>query len=485
MKDRTIGVLAVIGAVVLGVSIVPNQGWAQTGSTVEIWAEDSEISQAWDTVIKAKICPRPIPDVVGKDAVEDPETGQIVDPGSEVVVSLFLAGPNDSDTVLFEQTVDSRDWCTVPAGWGFTPEEPGLYTFYATAEWSRDGIVEIRSDEVTVLVKPAIFSSGTEVLAENPVIERLLDWSADGESILASYYEEDETGDIRWEVLALMSTDGQTVEKIEMPGTFNGFWNARFSPSGDSILIVAKMLGEDDTAVFSYSLDGGLLTIAESRPDGHIDSAVWLDAGRIAYGEEFGDYEEGEAGYALWVASSDGTGIEKLYEFTWTDNMSMEVNDSKDGKSLLLARIKALGFPRLEHTLFVFDVETKESAIIPHSADMDNPRFSPAGDIVLYDIGLGYRTPGGPIEIVSIDGTLRETLDTGQKIPGDNPSSFVVSPDGRYVVALGTIDAKGVLTRTELAHPMPEFGAVLALVLSTAVACMVVLTRFSGRWRLL
>jgi Tol biopolymer transport system component len=444
-----------------------------------IWSEEAEISQAWTTDILGTICPTTPSDTA--EVITDPETDQIADPGSGVTISVFVMEPGSSAfSLLDETTEDSLRWCDV-GGWRFWPETAGVHTFYAIARWTSDGeMVEMRSNEISVTVKPPIFgASSVDVLSENVTVERLLDWSPDGESILASYYEENEGGETRWEVLALMSPDGQTVEKFEMSETFDGIWDARFSPSGDAILMVARLSGKDNTKVFNYDPDGGLLAIAESRPDGHIDSAVWLDANRIAYGEEFGDYEEGTAGYAIWTANPDGMGTEELYEFTWTENESMELHDSKDGKTLLVTRTKAVQVPIREVTLFTFNVETKESSTILHLDDISIPRFSPAGDIVLYDIGPGYKTPGGPIEIVSIDGTLRETLDTGQKIPGDNPSSYVVSPDGRYVVAIATVDAQGALTRTELAHPMPEFGMLTMLLLSTIFGGIILSFRIS------
>lgn len=65
-------------------------------------------------------------------------------------------------------------------------------------------------------------------------------------------------------------------------------------------------------------------------------------------------------------------------------------------------------------------------------------RFSPSGDNILFDDGPGYRTPGGPISIVSADGAWSETLYTGQLVfdPSySDPTSYAVSPDGRFIAA--------------------------------------------------
>jgi Tol biopolymer transport system component len=200
-----------------------------------------------------------------------------------------------------------------------------------------------------------------------------------------------------------------------------------------------------------------------------VNSAVWLAEELVVYGEELLNEEREVTGYNIWLSHTDGADVQKLYEFELDKSESMIINDSsKDGKRLLLSKTKAFEFPRIEGNLMIFDIETKSFNTILYPDYTRIPRFSPAEDLVLYDIGQGYKTPGGPIEIIAADGTFRETLHTGQAESGDDPTSYVLSPDGKYIVTIVEKWGSGnkTLVITELIHPMPEFGTLPVLVIS-------------------
>ncbi|HEX7032916.1 MAG TPA: hypothetical protein VF172_07945, partial [Nitrososphaera sp.] len=196
----------------------------------------------------------------------------------------------------------------------------------------------------------------------------------------------------------------------------------------------------------------------------------------IAYGEKILDADGSAVGYRIWLLQ--GTEAKVLYETEFEGDDNIVINDSdQDGKRLLVVKTRAYGFPHLDRNLTTFDIETGEFTTISQYIE-DYPRFSPAGDLVIFDDGPEYRAPGGPIRIVSVDGAFMENINTGEPELGYDPYSFVVSPDGRYIVTL--MNAK--LIRTELIHAVPEFGNISLMIAAVgAVSVLVVLSRIGKK----
>ncbi|HEX7032499.1 MAG TPA: hypothetical protein VF172_05815, partial [Nitrososphaera sp.] len=262
-------------------------------NTFEIWATESEVSQAWHSTIRGRICPGPTSDVEERDPVSDPESGRITDPGSSIVVSVYLIAPNGTQVLLEESEVEDGSFlCSQGASAGFFPDAAGNFTFYGVAKWSQnDSINKVRSNNVSILVKPAIYqTSGSEVLAENVQIDRLMDLSPDGESILALDIVVD-SPDVSFsmDLLLFRLIDPDSFETIVLPFDTKTLQFARFSPSGDKILIVGEPYGQDRNQAISYNLaDGNVTVVAASMQDSDINSAVWVkgqNGDEIAYGE--------------------------------------------------------------------------------------------------------------------------------------------------------------------------------------------------------
>lgn len=442
---------------------------------IEIWPEGSEITQWGSSTIRGKVCPSPVPDT--ENITRPSEAGEILYPGS-IAISFYAIKP-DGSKITLEQTSYDRNMCDFQIGAGFdTPDSIGKWTFYATATWVSEGMIaSISSNEVSVLVKPATFQPmEPELLTDEPGLYALLDWSPDGKYILGKAYSAGANA------LGLM--DINTLEIKLLPERFDQLYDGRFSPSGDAIVILATKEGGQTIQVINYNLsDESSTVVAESESVLALNSALWLqgpDGERIVYGEVVRN--EGKvSGYNIWTVRPDGSDGQKIQNYALTDEEYMMIFDSKEDKGLLIKRTKALGFPTVLATLLVFDVQTKESTTALETGNIQIPRFSPAGDVIIYDWGPGYKTPGGPLGIISIDGTLKETLLTGQPDLGNDPTSFVISPDGRYIVA--TMDrwtAKGaIITKTEFAHPMPEFNLGLVAILGTAVTAGIALHRLA------
>jgi hypothetical protein len=434
--------------------------------------------------IRGRICPGPTSDVEERDPVSDPESGRITDPGSSIVVSVYLIAPNGTQVLLEESEVEDGSFlCSYGASAGFFPDAAGNFTFYGVAKWSQnDSINKVRSNNVSILVKPAIYqTSGSEVLAENVQIDRLMDLSPDGESILALDIVVD-SPDVSFsmDLLLFRLIDPDSFETIVLPFDTKTLQFARFSPSGDKILIVGEPYGQDRNQVISYNLaDGNVTVVAASMQDSDINSAVWVKGQKgdeIAYGEKILDADGSAVGYRIWLLQ--GTEAKVLYETEFEGDDNIVINDSdQDGKRLLVVKTRAYGFPHLDRNLTTFDIETGEFTTISQYIE-DYPRFSPAGDLVIFDDGPEYRAPGGPIRIVSVDGAFMENINTGEPELGYDPYSFVVSPDGRYIVTL--MNAK--LIRTELIHAVPEFGNISLMIAAVgAVSVLVVLSRIGKK----
>jgi hypothetical protein len=286
------------------------------------------------------------------------------------------------------------------------------WTFYATATWVSKGEVKsIRSNEISVPVNPPIFQTlESELLVRKPKFYSMLDWSPDGRHLLGAIHS---TGG---DALGLMDIDNLKVTRL--PIEFGPIQHARFSASGNLILVL---------------------------PWRGSDSAVWfsdLHSGeeRMMYGKMI-DTEGKTPSYEMWSARPDGSDATKLHTFSLTEGSRMWIYDAHES-DILMKSSEPLGFPRTENKVFIFNVDTKESSTVMETGgDGGGPqllRFSPAGDNILFDDGPDYRTPGGPISIVSADGEWSETFYTRQlKFDStySDPTSYAVSPDGRFVAA--------------------------------------------------
>lgn len=455
---------------------------AQPGNEpeIEIWPEDSQITEGTSSLIRAHICPSPAPDT--ENITRHSEASEILYPGT-FSISYYGARPDGSKVTIGRDLYD-RDMCDIRTGTYFDAPDTyvtGNWTIYATVTWISEGeIVSIRSNKITALVKPSVLQPmEPELLTTRPALDPLLDWSPDGRYIagVASSPE--------GRVLGLMDVD--TLEVTRMAEGFGHIFDARFSPSGDSIAIFAAKEGHEPVQIINYGLsDNSTTVVAEDPSSLTLNSALWLeraDGDVIVYGKMVSN-EGKTSGYSVWTVRPDGSDRQRLHEFALAEDERMWIHDS-NGDKLLIKKTRPMGFPITGSEIIIFDINTKESMTVFESGDDGGapriPRFSPSGDFILFDDGPGYRVPGGPIYLRSVDGNLKMTLLTGQPDLGTDPTSFVISPDGRFLVAMMTGGSSGggyAYTKTEFAHPMPELGSIVAVLpMAAGIVVSIVVAR--------
>jgi hypothetical protein len=478
---------ALFGFLIVAIPILllflPNSVLAQTSDhpKIEIWPEDSQITEGATSLIRAHICPSPVSDT--ENITRHSEVGEILYPGT-FSISYYGIRPDGTKITIGHNSYD-RNMCNLRTGTYFdTPDTyaTGNWTIYATVTWASEGeIVSIKSNEISVLVKPSVLQPmEPELLTDNPELDPLLDWSSDGRYILGV------ANSPEGRMLGLM--DVNTLEVTRVQKEFDEIYDARFSSSGGGIVIFAAEKGHEPVQVVYYGLsDNSTMVVAEDPSVLALNSAIWLerqDGDRIIYGEMV-SADGKTTGYDIWTVRPDGSNNERLHRFALAEDERMWIYDSNEDK-LLIKKTRPLGFPITESEIIVFDVNTKESMTVFGSGDDGGgpriPRFSPSGDFILYDDGPGYRVPGGPINLRSMDGNLELTLLTGQPSLGTDPTSFVISPDGRFLIAMmagGSSGSGYAYTKTEFAHPMPEFGSIAALLMAIGIVSAIVVTRRS------
>lgn len=458
----------------------------------EIWPSDSVTSTAWNTYIRGTICPSPVTDA-GREEQYDPDTHALIDLGSGVEITYYAISPEGIEKPIENSLYyPTTDFCSEAPGAYLTPDVEGNWTVYGTARWISEGVVqEIQSNEVKVLVKPAMYkSTNSETLAldaNNYPLLKLLDWSSDGKSILVAYdntynasigIDPRTTPSIETGVLGIMDPEGNEIRIIDLPAHFRYFNDARFSPSSDEILLITGSTYEfeNQATVFKYDLGSGKL-VPLPEISGY---AVWVrdkdgdGSDDIVFGKEIRDssHQDRLEKFEIWLASSDGT-VEKLYQQSVDDEAGFQIDDSStDGNKMLITVYKQSEFPVNVNDLAIFDLQSRKLATILSSTNTEFTRFAPFDGLVLYNIGSGYKTPDGPSYIMTADGSYHEQLYLGGR-PGtvDSPETLVVSPDGRFVLSVFEEWGSGrlYLTKTQLAQSIPEFGSLAALISALAV----------------
>lgn len=479
----------------------------------EIWSEESEVKFGSNVIIHGKISPSPL-DVLANEEFVDPVTGIVVDP-LRLILHFHFIRPDGS--VAQDYGICGLPDCDTNKLRGqFYANKVGQWSVYATMRWVSEGFLyEAKSNSVNVLVKPSLFQGNEPEKISVEKIEavsgldnypqparlqfELLDWSSDGKFILFSYFDYSKAASEFAEgtEFGMMSPDGMHIEKIEIPVQFKNGFGARLSPSDDSILLFAKYDQEDRYQVFRYDMtEQKLVQLSNNDPFSNVNSFDWMPDGNIVFGEEVYNQKSDYIAYNLWLLDSNGKRITKLYGWSFDPDIrySEEFDGrprfygfdiSPDGEKIVLISYKVTGMFQTYYNLPVFDIEKKEFKNVPNpSSPIESPRWSPNGEFIIYDVGTGYKTPGGWLQITNVDGTLHEALSAGAESPGDDPTTFVVSPDGESIligidpwVSQGTASK---LFRMEFMQPIPEFLIAL-IVLATSLIVFVIASQFYHR----
>lgn len=490
--------------IALGPSTVSFDGQrTEANYTLSVWPVQSEISEKWHTDIRTRLCP-------------NPEVNLIVGPYnselSTVNITHFATNSTGVATAARTEYVGGgNDFCNSDVGFGYEPEGPGHWIIRANATWTApDGTThQVQGNEAGLLVKPAIYRiTNSEELfeyeAEHFKVIRLLDWNPAGRAILLSYYagypadmtsDTETTGEYETTVsLGVLDISETTINRVALPVNFTYIFDARYSPSDSNIIFITGSIGELElqNGLFVYSFEQGTL----SRVGPYVDGVVWIPDvsgdGRddFVVGITNSTFEDGEItanAVEMWITDSNANPIEKLYSETLDSERGLQIHDvTKDGKKILMTSSLHLGGPVTVYNITIFDIENRRFETTLPFGSGDGARFNPSGDLIVYPVGLGHRTPGGPLIMTMLDGSYIERLSSGER-PGtyDSPDSFVISPDGTTIVAGVAQWGSGdiYVTKNELAHPMPEFGLQYSGAMTASLLTAVVLLWRRRRWQ--
>lgn len=448
-----------------------------------MWADPSSFTNDdFGTAIQWKACPFSPPTDDNRQETRDRSTGLIIDSGSNILVEHHITLPNGTIKIQQDEMEPLAD-CTIVFGAQVPAKTVGTWSVYDTFKWVwKNSTHELSTKPVNFTVMPALYGNKQleeidtkKIFAQLGITDSssqyidLLDWSKDGKLVLFSYQGNN---------LGIMTPDGKNVTHLDIPDQFAYIVRARFSPSGDSVLILAGKSGGPYADLYKFNInDKKLLQITNSSTSEQINSFAVTPNGNIVYGSETisstGDY----FGFDMWLASGDDMHISKLYEKSFDPSVrySQEydgrdhflVQDvSNDGKKMLVYRTYSTGMFMTHPSIGIFDIQNKTfDPFVPTYGI--NHRFTPAGDLIVYVMPTGDKTPGGPMEIMSTDNSYHEVLHSGESISGDYPTSFVISPDGKYILSkIQPWSYSGQkIFKMELAQPVPEFPFAVSILL--------------------
>lgn len=426
------------------------------------------------TQIDLKTCPFTPATDDNRQEKRDPVTGLIADPGSNILVNHHITLPDGTAKVQQYEMAPLADCNTMGSGQHLDARTIGTWSVYDTVLWVWENSThELRTKPVNFTVTPALYhTTQLEEIDTKKIFSQLgsndpssqyidlLDWSRDGKSVLFEYGVN----------LGTMSPDGKNVTRLDIQTNFAHIDRARFLPGGDSVIILAGKPSGAFSNLYKYSLnDKTLHQITNSSTGELITSFAVTPDGNLVYGSETisstGDY----LGFDMWLASPDGTKTnlyEKLFDPSVRHSKDFDGRDhfyvqdvSNDGKKILVYITYSTGWFEIHSSTGIFDIKTKmfDSRFTNFGV---NQRLTPTGDLVIYVMPTGDKTPGGPMELVSTDNSYHEVLHSGESLPGDYPTSFVISPDGKYILSkIQPWSYQGQkIFRMDLAQPVPEFS---------------------------
>jgi hypothetical protein len=128
-------------------------------STLEIWSGETPIqTNHSNATIGGRICPEPFTSP-GRAPVFDPETNAIMDPGSAVQITYFIASPDGMEEERSELLDSSKELCSEGINKSFVLDKEGIWSVYATATWitlnnytRADSTREIESNAIILAV---------------------------------------------------------------------------------------------------------------------------------------------------------------------------------------------------------------------------------------------------------------------------------------------------------------------------------------------
>jgi len=426
---------------------------------IKIWPEKTKIRFATAEKIFASVCPSPLQGIHAEEFI-DPETGFRVS-DSYFLVDYTITKPDGTKTTQAFSSVNSYR-CNESLENQIYGNIPGKWTISASAKWVKDGILYYAESNIAdIIIEEPVFS-GMQIERILDDSHGVLDWSPDGKYMLAKnpteYYMKDNLQ------LELVDAQDHSITKLLIPiSNQNDRYidNAKFSSDGKGIFFVTL------DHLNRYDLANKTVRDIEIK---NIEGFSADSLGNVFYSTRK-PQSTGERYFEVW--KTDLTNTVKVA--SEPDFSAFDVND--DGTKLLYRKFLKGGYGWQESVLAVYDINNKQEITIPKITDANcgfTPQFAPNNDLIIYHISsCGRGWPGGMIKITDMDGNDNVLIQPSN----NNPASFIVSPDGKYLVYSQSYydeNTKSGLYQMTLARPVPEFSSISSLVLVISLISVVV-----------
>ncbi|MBI5147262.1 MAG: hypothetical protein HZA84_08640 [Thaumarchaeota archaeon] len=441
---------------------------------LELWFDQNNVQFGTYENVFWKMCPFPAQNDLKEFA--DPASHREVGKGE---LSFYIEYLDPNGERKTESTSYGHDICERIGQWTILADPAGKWTAQATARWfDGEKFYEIKSKPKEFVVNEPLFASNqiTTIFRSSDYTEiRLLDWSPDGQNILLSYSQALEDG-VPYSKLATFNVNSKTITDLDIPDTiFKEPYEliyGQFSPSGEQVYF--SNLSNREIYIFDMkqktNTDTGIQAVSFSTDQ----------QGNIFYAKE------GKA------TSTGGNPEFHLLKYDTKTNAAQEIaNDpdfwsfdiNADGTKILYRKTTDSGDGWAKRDLAIYDVNTKTSTIISRVENADcgsQPIFAPNEELIIYHIqGCTKGWSGGSLGITDMNGNSEVLIPP----TNDNPAYFVISPDGSHLVYRYPSYVNGTATvglyQMTLAKPVPEFGAITALILSLSLISVTIIgTKF-------
>ncbi|WP_420545811.1 hypothetical protein [Nitrosopumilus sp.] len=355
----------------------------------------------------------------------------------------------------------------------------GVWSVYVTVLWMEDEtLYETTSNQISFQVKEPIFRGTIEKISVPKAWHNVYtqDWSADGKSILMTYYQTVDADSILPRI-AVMSTDNFDIVTLDIPmllETDEQIGLAKFSPDGKFIHFVA-----DDGNLFRYDLGTSeTLKLTHFSEWIHFDYYHYYEKEPEMYSivisldrESYYD-DPSEQGFILLdIGNGEENSVENTHELISGDELH-RFDISPDGKKILFHKTIESSYGWADRVLAYYTPEGNVVEIPNNQLNCGSPsKWAPNGEMIIFNVSsCGRGALGSTLHLISIDGAYHELV-----LPYDNnnPDSFVISPDGTSLFYLKHPDFE-MMT---LAKPIPEFETITMMIMMLSVLPIILLRK--------
>jgi hypothetical protein len=460
--------------------------------------------------VKVRICPSPLA-LVANQTFYDPESKESAVSPTRAILARISLSPLEAQAENEVRNVTNFNFSTDGCNEPFTINHSGVlaasgrWGINATVEWldmnDPNHFYSARGDPAGFDVAHTLYSTSeiTPITIDSEKYQgvSLMDWSADGKSILFAYHAQNslpglailhlDTHSLRngeglhepqvYNVTDLgyitISKDGQPIGEDYVPYLSA----ARFGvgPETGSIYFVL------DSGLYLHEIDSGTQSVSINSARKLLDIDYMgidiLSDGRIAY------TALGRLMISSQPDAQDAKEIAKIEE----DVVSFDI--SSDGKKVLYSNNLEASYYSGRSILKYYDLETGTEHVIPNiELDCGAGTWAPNDFNIIISDDQCWRAPGGGLAISDINGS---TMDYLVPSSDDNPGNYIVSPDGGYIAikcegyregqACSYLGPQADFYVMKLARPVPEFDSVPILGTAASIAAALRILRLKLR----